>query len=67
MALELDPTFGESHGAMAAMYAMKGDFKTAERDIEMAERLYRNGMSSHFARTARRQVWRRRGNPQIYP
>ena len=35
---------------MAAMLAMKGDRAGAEREIEIAERLDRNGASAQFAR-----------------
>ena len=49
-ALELDHNFAESHGAMAAMLAMKGEREAAEREIEIAERLDRSNMSSQFAR-----------------
>lgn len=49
-ALELDRNFAESHGAIAAILAMKGDRAGAEHEIELAERLDRNSMTSQYAR-----------------
>jgi Flp pilus assembly protein TadD len=50
-ALELDRNFAESHGALAAIAAMRGDRATAEREIEVAERLARDGLAAKFARS----------------
>lgn len=50
MALGLDRNFGEWHGAIAAIHAIRGDRAAAERHIEIAERLDRLGLSSHYAR-----------------
>jgi tetratricopeptide (TPR) repeat protein len=49
--LELDRNFSESHGAMAVMAAMRGDRASAERFIEVAERLDPQGMTAKYAST----------------
>lgn len=50
-ALELNHNFCESHGCLAVVAAMRGDRATAERGIEVAERLDRNCLSSKYARS----------------
>lgn len=47
--LELNHNFSESHGSLAVIAAMRGDRATAQRLIEVAERLDRACMSSKYA------------------
>ncbi len=48
-AYELDRSFGESHGGLATIYAMKGDIKNAEKHIKLARKLAPEGFSSIYA------------------
>jgi Flp pilus assembly protein TadD len=48
-ALELDRNFAESHGALAAVAALRADRATAEREIEVANRLDPDGLAAKFA------------------
>jgi len=50
-ALSMDRNFAESHGGLAAIAALKGDRATAERLIEIAERLNPRCLSAKFARS----------------
>lgn len=49
-ALDLDRNFGESHGGMAVVHAMRGARAEAEAAIERAQRLDRDGLSAVYAR-----------------
>jgi tetratricopeptide (TPR) repeat protein len=49
-ALMIDENFGESHGAMAALAALKGDWNTAESEAKIARRLDPKAMSAHYPR-----------------
>jgi len=49
--LEMNRNFAESHGSLAVVAAMRGDRERAQRLIEIAERLDRNGMASKYAET----------------
>lgn len=48
-ALALDPTFGESHGAMAAVAALEGRRDEAETSIRRARGLDPRGLSAQYA------------------
>jgi tetratricopeptide (TPR) repeat protein len=50
-ALELNRNFSESHGALGVIAAMRGDRASAERFIEIAERLDPKGMTAKYAST----------------
>jgi tetratricopeptide (TPR) repeat protein len=50
-ALELNRNFGDSHGALGVIAAMRGDRAAAERFIEVAERLDPSGMTAKYAST----------------
>lgn len=50
-ALELNRNFSESHGALGVIAAMRGDRASAERFIEVAERLDPKGMTAKYAST----------------
>jgi Tfp pilus assembly protein PilF len=49
--LELDRNFSESHGGIAAVAALGGDRATAEREIEVANRLDPECLSAKFAQS----------------
>ncbi|QUL37951.1 tetratricopeptide repeat protein [Erythrobacter sp. JK5] len=48
-ALELDDTFGEGHGSLAALDAMAGDLEAARRRMEIARRLDNQSFSAALA------------------
>lgn len=48
-ALSLDRNFAESHGALAALDALRGDVASARQRIEVARRLDPNGLASQYA------------------
>lgn len=50
-ALGLSRNFSESHGGLAAIAALRGDSKTAQKLAEIAERLDPNCLSAKFARS----------------
>jgi tetratricopeptide (TPR) repeat protein len=49
-ALTMDRNFAEAHGSMASFYALRGLVSKAEAEIEIAERLDRDGLAARFAR-----------------
>ena len=46
---ELDRSFGETHGGLAAVYAMKGDKDQAEKHMKLAKKLAPEGFSAIYA------------------
>lgn len=46
---ELDRNFGETHGALASVYALTDDLTKAERHIKLAKRLAPNGFGYIYA------------------
>ena len=50
-AIELDRSFAEGHGGMAALAALRGDNQKAQQLIEVAERLDPECLGSRFARS----------------
>lgn len=51
LALDLDPSFAESHGSLAVMDAMEGNRDSAQKRVEIALRLDRTCFSAAFAQT----------------
>jgi tetratricopeptide (TPR) repeat protein len=50
-AFALDRTFGETHGGMALVQALRGDRVAAEESIKRATRLDAHGLSARYARS----------------
>jgi tetratricopeptide (TPR) repeat protein len=50
-AFAIDRTFGETHGGMALVHALRGDRLAAEESIKRATRLDANGLSARYARS----------------
>jgi tetratricopeptide (TPR) repeat protein len=48
-ALELERNFAETHGALAAVHAMRGRAAEARKEIAIADRLNREGLAARFA------------------
>jgi tetratricopeptide (TPR) repeat protein len=48
-ALEMDPNFAEAHGSMASIHALRGRTARAQREIDIADRLDRDGLAARFA------------------
>jgi Flp pilus assembly protein TadD len=59
--LEMDRNFGEAHGAMASIYALRGRLSEAREEIAIAERLDREGLAARFASAV---LLGRAGDPQ---
>jgi Flp pilus assembly protein TadD len=50
-ALTLERNFAETHGALAAVYAMRGRLREARAELAIAEKLDRAGLAAKFATT----------------
>jgi tetratricopeptide (TPR) repeat protein len=59
--LEMDRNFGEAHGAIASIYALRGRLLEAREEIAIAERLDREGLAARFASAV---LLGRAGDPQ---
>lgn len=54
-ALAIDDNFGETHGGLAAVAAVRGQWEKAEEEAKIARRLDPNAMSSHYAQILKLQ------------
>ncbi len=54
-ALAIDENFGETHGGLAAVAAMRGQWDEAEKCAKIARRLDPEAMSQHYAKILRLQ------------
>lgn len=54
-ALAIDENFGETHGALAAIYATRGDWARAEASSKIARRLDPQGMSAAYTQILQMQ------------
>jgi len=54
-ALALDDNFGETHGGLSAIAAMRGDWVSAEDHAKIARRLAPEAMSAHYMQIIRLQ------------
>jgi Flp pilus assembly protein TadD len=50
-AFAIDRTFGETHGGLALVHALRGDRLAAEESIKRATRLDPQGVSARYARS----------------
>lgn len=61
-ALSIDDNFGESHGAMATIAALKGEWEIAESEAKVARRLDPDAMSAYYPRLIAAQ---QQGRPEV--